>query len=193
MKINKTILVLTALVSFGAGATRSHARSAGKDPIPTITVCEALEHPAEYDGKMVHIRDDTYSNGEGAWFVGKSCPGVFVTEGKVWPSTIAWTMPANSMTVLHPVEFRYDSDSSKRTEKKYQELRKRFPARCLRVTYTGMFEIWSKEKARKTDSKGHKYEFAGFGHLNGAPAQLVMKSHDDVSVIPNCHAKKLKH
>src|ERR1700733_867786 len=103
MKTSKTIFAIMAAAFLAAGVTSGHEHTAHQDPIPTITVCEALAHPMDYDGKMVHMRDDAYSNGEGAAFVGKGCPGIFVTEGKVWPSAVAWTMPTDLMAILHPV------------------------------------------------------------------------------------------
>lgn len=183
------MFVRTMLTVLIAGAALGQTPIADKDPIPTIDVCEALSHPEKYDGKMVHLRDRVYGTMEGAAFVGEGCPGIFVTEGKIWPSGVAWTMPTNLMFILHPVDFSFDWASSKRLQKKWAKLHKHFPDRCIAFTYTGMFESWSKEKARKTDRGGHVWEFDGFGHLNGAPAQLVLKSADDVAPIPNCKAK----
>lgn len=154
--------------------------------IPTLSVCEALSHASEYDGKMVRIRDRVVGTEEGAWFVGEQCPGIFVTEGKVWPSTIAWTMPSDLTFIIHGVAFDFDRESRKRIDSKWEKLREYLPDRCIAVTYTGMFERWSKQNSRKMDPKGTPYEISGFGHLNGAPAQLVLKSADDVGAIPGC-------
>ena len=181
MRVLLTFLVMA--VALG------QTRAADKEPVPTLTVCEALANLEKYDGKMVQIRDRVYGTDEGASFVGESCPGIFVTDGKTWPSGIAWTMPTDAQFILHPVNFSFDRVSSKKLHKKWGKLRKRFADRCIAVAYTGMFESWSKEKARKTDPEGHVWWFDGFGHLNGAPAQLVLKSADDVAPIPNCRAK----
>jgi hypothetical protein len=186
----KEIFVRTILTVLITGAALGETQIANKDPIPTIEVCEALSNPEKYDGKMVQIRDRVYGTSEGAAFVGDSCPGIFVTQGKVWPSAVAWTMPTQLAFIIHPVNFSFDWASSKKLDKKWSKLLKRFPARCLAVTYTGMFESWSKDKARKTDPEGHVWEFDGFGHLNAAPAQLVLKSADDVVPISNCKVKQ---
>jgi len=183
------MLIYAMFVFVVASSALGQASSMDKETIPTLTVCDALSHPEKYDGKMVRIRDQVRSTDEGAAFVGDTCQGIFVTDGKVWPSGIAWTMPTDLIFILHPVNFSYDWAASKRLRKRWSKLHKRFPDRCIAVTYSGMFESWSKEKARKTDLKGQKYEFEGFGHLNSAPAQLVLRSADDVAPIPNCGDK----
>jgi len=156
--------------------------------IPTLTVCEALSHASEYNGKMVQIRDRMVGTDEGAGFFGESCPGVFVTEGKVWPSAIAWASPNES--ILHRVDFSFDWESSKKLHEKWHRLRKRLPDRCIAVSYTGMFESWSPEGSKWTDPRGTVVRIPGFGHLNGAPAQLVLKSADAVEEIPDCARPK---
>src|SRR5690349_121436 len=157
--------------------------------LPILTVCEALSHASEYDGKIVRIRDTTFGTDEFSAFRSDLCPGVLVTDGKVWPSSIVWTMPSDSEMILHPVNFIFDSESQQVLQKKWQELSKHLPNKCIAVMYTGMFEVWSRSKSRKTIPGGWK-EFSGFGHLNGWGAQLVLKSADDVAPIPNCQPKK---
>lgn len=157
--------------------------------IPILSVCEALSHPADYDGKIVRIRDRILSTEEGVSFFGEHCPGIYVTEGKVWPSAITWTMPTQTDTILHPVDFSFDWSTHEKLRKRAEEIGKQNPGRCIALTYTGMFEVWTKKNARKPYRNGW-IEIPGFGHLNAAGAQLVLKSADDVEVIPNCTAKK---
>jgi hypothetical protein len=186
------ILLILMIILLGASATVhiENVNDQTEAAIPTLTVCGALSKAARYDGEIVQIRGRVYGTDEGTWFLGEECPGIYVTEGKVWPSTIAWTMPSDLTFIIHPVHISFDRTSGPRIQKKWEQLRKHLPDRCIAVTYTGMFESWSKEKAIKTDPKGHVYEFAGFGHLNGAPAQLVLESADDVEPIPNCKVSK---
>ena len=150
--------------------------------MPVLTVCEALGHASEYNGKIVQIRDRVYGSMETAGFSGTDCPGIFVTEHKKWPSEIVWTMPTERDFILHPVDFSFDWPSRKSLDKKWVKLRKRLPDRCIVATFTGMFESMSHDKATKRNG----WVIEGFGHLNGAPAQLVLKSADDASPLPNC-------
>ena len=179
------LLVLVALVAGGLTGLPGSAISKSMDSIPTLTVCEALSHAAEYDGKVVRIRDQVVGTSEGTAFLGETCPGIYVTDSKVWPSAIAWTMPTAKGSIIHPVDFSYDWSSDKKVKRKWRKLRTQMPDRCIAVVFTGMFESWSNSAAKKIDPGGH-YEISGFGHLNAAPAQLVLRSADDVAPIMNC-------
>jgi hypothetical protein len=186
--ITRIVCLLLSSAQFIAALQQTRIKSLQppKDEIPTLTVCEVLSHPSEYDGKIVRIRDRVFGTDEGAGFIGESCPGIYVTDGKIWPSQIAWTMPTDLTFILHKVDFQFDWQSGKALNKKYRALRKRVPDRCLEYTYTGMFESWSKQTAKKIDLKGRQYEIPGFGHLNESPAQLVLKSADDITPSANC-------
>jgi hypothetical protein len=185
IRIVSPLLLLVQFVT-ALQQTKIKTVEAQKDKIPTLTVCEVLSRPSKYDGKMVRIRDRVFGTEEGAWFVGESCPGIYVSDFKIWPSSIAWTMPTDLTFILHKVDFQFDSEASKAIHEKYRALRRRLPDRCLEYTYTGMFESWSKQTAKKTDPKGTQYEIPGFGHLNESPAQLVLKSADDITPSLNC-------
>jgi hypothetical protein len=156
-------------------------------PSRALTVCGVLSAPLKYDGRIVQIRGRLEGTSEGAWLAGDTCPGVFVTEGQVWPSHLflgAPDMPAPLR--LHHVDFSYDFDSERRTMAKASALLKSVPARCLVFTYTGMFETradWSRAKAVRPDGT---WKYLGFGHLNGSPGQLLVKSEDDVEAVPSC-------
>ncbi|MFI5103537.1 MAG: hypothetical protein ACHP79_01320 [Terriglobales bacterium] len=192
MTVRLCVLALCGSYVFLSAQALRNSKDAdsNKAAVPTLTVCEALTHASKYDGKIVRVRDRVAATDEGASFLGEDCPGIFTTDGKIWPSAIAWTMPSQSHFILHSVDFRFDWDSGKRVDKKWEQLRKHFPDRCIAVTYTGMFESWSPDKAKKTYANGMTVEIPGFGHLNGAPAQLILQSADDVSPIPNCKSKK---
>jgi hypothetical protein len=188
MLTKKEITLSIAFVLACPCGSKVQAKQAGSPSVPELTVCEALAHAEQYDGKLVQIRGKAFSTEEGASFVGENCPKL-VTDGKVWPNAIAWTMPSDSMSIVHPVNFKYDWGSRKLLKHKYNQLRKRTPAACIELTYTGMFEVWSLQNSKKKDSKGTPYEIPGFGHLNEAGAQLVLKSADDATAIPNCRVK----
>ena len=75
-------------------------------------------------------------------------------------------------------------------EIKSGNLRKTTPPECLEYTYTGLFETrknWSSGRMTYPDGT---WKYAGFGHLGDAPEQLLMKSEDDVNVMPNCKTNK---
>jgi hypothetical protein len=156
-----------------------------EEKLPTLTVCEALTHAKEYDGKMVRVRGRISDTMEWTAFRGEDCPGALIIDGKEWPSSIVWTMPDDVDMIIHPVHFTFDQASQKELDKKWEVMKGTVKRSCVAVTYTGMFEVWSKAKARKP-VRGGWTEFPGFGHLNGWGAQLVLKSADDLEPIPKC-------
>lgn len=185
-------ILLWILVSAQAsnGIPSEQMRSAASTPL--LTVCQVLSNAGTFDGKIVQIRGRVVSTDEGSSFVDDDCEGTFKIGGKIWPSAIAWAMPsaycrAHSCVpdILHPVNFAYNWASDKRIKTEYKALRNRLPGKCIEFTYTGMFEVWSKEGARRRYKDGWIVR-SGFGHLNSAGAQLVLKSADSVSAIPGC-------
>jgi hypothetical protein len=171
---SRTAAIFLCLVGVVLGAQ-------SQDVAPrTLTVCEVLSKPLSYDGELVRVRGEIVGTDEGTWFKGEECPGVMVTEGYVWPSFISIGSPGRPFQ-LHPVNFEYDFSSVQRLTPRYKKLRRRLPDRCIAWTYTGMFET------RKVWSKSINGNPLGFGHLGGAPGELIMKSADDVAPVPNCH------
>jgi hypothetical protein len=181
------ILLLAILGS--AVSPKASQQLSSDEKIPTLTVCEALSHASQYDGKLVLTSDRVSGTDEYTAFQGEGCPAVLITDGKVWPSVIVWTMPEDSQAIIHRVNFKFDTASQKRLETKWQQMKGTADSKCVALTYTGMFKVWSKAKARKP-VRGGWIEFSGFGHLNGSGAQLILTSADDVSIIPDCKVKQ---
>ena len=151
-----------------------------------VTVCDILSKPLQFKPKMVTIRSQVTGTDEGAWLISSDCPGALITDQHVWPSEIA-LVAAN---YRRSVDFQFDEKSQRRADARYKELRVRAPDRCIAFTYTGLFETrtnWSESKAIYADGT---FKFMGFGHLSEAPAQLIEKSVDDVSIIANCSTQR---
>jgi hypothetical protein len=154
-----------------------------------LTVCEALSMPFSNDGKLVTIRDRLSDTGESSWLVGSGCPGIFVTDGFAWPSGISLQTSNSPVTRLHKPDFSYDLRSEFAIEQKYTQLRRRVSDRCIEWTYTGMFETKQNWASAKVTYRDGTSRFIGFGHMGDAPAQLLVKTADAVSEIPNCDAR----
>lgn len=182
------MIVRTLALSLGLSAALFAQRAKKESSsLPTLTVCEILSNPLQHDGQLIRIRDVTKGTNEGAWFVGNQCPDLLVTEGHAWPSLISLEVPGNPFQ-LHPVDFSYDFASQDRLIPKYKQLKRRLSDDCIAWTYTGVFETrkkWDGAEAKTIDPG----RLRGFGHLNAAPGQLILKSADDVSAIPNCTSK----
>jgi hypothetical protein len=182
------VTIRTLALSLGLSAVLA-AQTEKKETsnLPILTVCEILSNPLQYDGKLIRIRDVIRGTDEGSWFVGDQCLDLFVTEGHAWPSLISLAVPGNPLQ-LHSVDFKYDFASQNRLTSKYGQLKRRVSGDCIAWTYTGVFETrknWAGAEAKTIDP----LRLRGFGHLNAAPGQLLLKSADDVTAIPNCTAK----
>ena len=183
--MNRTLLLLTACAA--ATIAEGQRPSDGGPKIGSATVCEILTDPLRYDGRLLKVSGRFAGTDEGSWIVGDGCPGVFVTEGHVWPSEIALTNPeAPSRQRLHTVDFQLDPESERRAHEKYQHLRETAPEKCIRVSITGLFETrknWPDAKMKYPDGTS---KYAGFGHLGEAPGQLLVKSQDEVTIVSGC-------
>ena len=159
-----------------------------------VSVCDLLSHASRYDGRLVHVRDRVEGTDEGRWFVGDECPAVFKTNGDhVWPSSVFLATPSATVvgrTRLHEVDFEYDLAGERRLEPKIEQLRAKFGDRCLAWAYTGVFETRTNWAAAKVEYPNGTLRIIGFGHGGEAPAQLILKSFDDVSALPTCAAPR---
>lgn len=183
------VIVRTVALSLGLSAVLA-AQITKKETsnLPVLTVCEILASPLKYDGQLIRIRDVMRGTEEGSWFVGDDCPNAFEAEGYSFPSLIWPEIPGNPLFQLHTVDFQYSFESERKLVAKYEQLKRRVSADCIAWTYTGVFETrkdWTGDEAKTIDPG----RLRGFGHLNAAPGQLLLKSADDVSVIPNCTPK----
>ena len=178
------LLAAAALACMGPVQARSGSGAPGP---PVVTVCDLMRTPLEYDGRLIQVRGRLSGTDEGEWLFGDGCPGALVTDGHVWPTAI-WLTAPDHRGVLHAPDFKLDEDSGRRFNRSYKRLRRRLPEQCIVSTLTGLFETrrdWSQFKRAYPSGT---WAFTGFGHLGEAPGQLVIKSEDEVAVVPNCSA-----
>jgi hypothetical protein len=64
------LILMSILLGASVAVRTENVNDQTEAAIPTLTVCEALSHASEYDGKMVRIRGPVYGTDEGTWFVG---------------------------------------------------------------------------------------------------------------------------
>jgi hypothetical protein len=188
--MQRLIALLFAAGAVSPALAAAQTKPGTEVPNKALTVCDVLSAPLKYDGRMVKIRGRMSGTDEGQWLVGDDCPGVVVTEGHVWSSSIALEPPTiNPALRLHPVDFKYDLDWEFITEGKARELRRSLPDRCMVFTYTGMFETRADWHSAKHVYPNGTFMYMGFGHLGESPGQLLLKSEDDVKAVPGCSDK----
>jgi hypothetical protein len=187
MKLWALLQIIAAVLAIGQVPAQT------KPEPPLLSICDVLSRPLEYNGKLVRVSGKQQGTNEGVWLVTDKCPGVFVTNDYVWPTEIwlayAGTNP-NPESEPAAINFQFDFGSEKRAISKYRKLRRKAPAECLVFTFAGLFETrsdWSKSRIYYPTNS--TWRTLGFGHLNAAPAQLLLTS-EDVEIMPQCNAAK---
>jgi hypothetical protein len=183
---NNRLLLLVTL----AGAVLSLGQTQPqRTATPVLNVCDVLSTPLKYNGHVIVIRGRVDGTDEGAWLLGDHCSGISTTGDYTWRSIIYLAMPTIAAPLrVHQVNFSFDWESRRRAQLKYQKLRKSVPVACVEFTYSGLFETREDWPRHKLVYPNGVWKYAGFGHLGEAPGQLLLKSEDDVTVLPDCTA-----
>ena len=149
------------------------AQSADRE-IPVVTVCDVLSDLAGYNGTSIILVGALVGSDEGGWIVAE-CEKKLVTDGFTWPDSIA---EANVRAQdAHPPALPGQLNwNNKLIAAKLHELKRttKFTRRD-HARWVVMFGRMETNVPPKTfiDPKGNLTGF-GFGHLNGAPAQIML-------------------
>jgi len=135
--------------------------------LPVIPICDLFQNLSTWKGKRIAVRGEFVSTMEGAWIAGH-CKGGFVTNGYRWPVFLTFGYPAH-----------YSSETGKLYETKWppvpegeEALEGRFSV-ARTATFIGFLRMRSEYTAVcRADGT---YVTNGFGHLNGAAAELVVE------------------
>lgn len=171
--------------SVGSSLFAQPANGSSAAGVPSVSVCQVLADPLKYQGQLIELTGLQEGTDEGAWLTGPECPGVLKTLGYVWPSSI-WLQIPDSLSELDEAGFKYDFRSEKRVDRRYHVLRRKYPAKCIIWKYTGRLKTRADWSAAKFVYPNGSAKLFGFGHQGDAPAQLLLKQVDDVSVVPGC-------
>jgi hypothetical protein len=146
-----------------------------------------------YDGRVVTIQSHITGTMEGEWLDSDACSGAVKEDDYTWGTMISLE---NAFTAakIHPIDFEEDQRSAARVEEKYRKLRRRsplylwlrprVPGQCIEFILTGQFG--TRREFSKMTYRDGSFLYIGFGHGGQAPAQLVIKSTEDVVVRPGC-------
>lgn len=164
-------------------AAQMNAQSAS---FPILTVCEALDKAAEYDKKVVIVVGASRGTSEGSWIV-EDCPGELVIDGRKWSHAISTTYYGDSTTLSGelvkgddppppvPKGFRWNK---KTLREKLTDVKKTTTLQVLpQYHYSDRWAaVYGRLEAKTTRVEirgGLPMTYIGYGHLNGAAAQLV--------------------
>jgi hypothetical protein len=148
----------------------------------TVPVCEVLAAPLKFNGKLVAIRGVWESSGEGSWIgAGTKCSKPFSSYGYVWPQIIEVT-EADSPMRLHKVDFHTNLQALQKITEDIAKMKLDQVNHRIWLTFTGVFETRDYQPSDiGGDGRGGRRAF-GFGHLNRAPGQILLKTVSSLNV-----------
>lgn len=176
--MNSRLCLITSALMFGSlqnvcGQATSHL----PEPVPVITVCEALNDLSRYNGKSVILVGRFASSEEGSW-LSENCERTIVIAGHTWANIISTTYSRSE--VSPPPELPKGFKWEERTlMMKLRQVQTTTTLRVLKqynysdkwMAMFGRFETrLPVQVVVGGDGKPRGY---GFGHMNAALAQLI--------------------
>jgi hypothetical protein len=144
-----------------------------------VDICTLFEAPSNWNGKLVRI-DATLKNGHGEggpWLSGENCKASIFIKGERFPNVLELVDP-KSIFALHKVNYEWDEQSQEhyaaavnRVDRKNEH---------IRLTVIGLFE--TREPLTDLILKGRDN---GFGHQNGIPGQILVKTVTNILIQKN--------
>jgi hypothetical protein len=131
----------------------------------------------KYNGQLVTIQGVSQGTDEGWWIgAGKTCSTLLITHGYTWPSIIWVESVSGPQQHTHHADFQTDLQAVNKADQEVRRAHIDPRSDLVWLTFTGIFET-----REFTEGNVGKSRAFGFGHLNSAPGQFLLKT---VSV---CH------
>jgi len=147
----------------------------------TVKICELFSNPTRWNGKMVRVRGGLVrgSPEDGLLLSGEQCPKAIQVKGVTWPKLIFLEAPENAVP---PKKFDFQTDNPAMDKMNLLFWRVQVGGRREHVegTVVGVFETQSPLESLVQESWEDPH--FGFGHLNAIPAQIVVKTIEDMRI-----------
>jgi len=150
--------------------------------LPVIPICDLFQDLSKWKGQRIAVRAEIVGTSEGTWLSGH-CKSAFVTDGHRWPVLLTWGGP-DYLGAGPEALFRMNDVSTSLTPKTPPEFRGHY---SVDTTATFVGRLRMRDKYLGVCRPGGDYIGNGFGHLNGAAAELIVESVRDAQVQPNSH------
>jgi ankyrin repeat protein len=149
------------------------------DSLEVIPVCALFQNLSKWKGKRVAVRGEFVSTMEG-WWISGNCQGVFITDGYRWPVLINLGVPAyHSKETAELYQARWPAVSK-------GENFKGMPDAIKTVTFVGTLRV--RPDYHVTCIPDGTYRAFGYGHMNAAPAELIVDSIRNFELSPRLDA-----
>jgi hypothetical protein len=150
--------------------------------IKVADVCDLFRDPVRWNGVMIQVRSPIERGAaeDGPWLTGGHCDAGIVVKGEKFPNLIYIQDPRNRKLCLHPVEFKRDQPSADAFSAILQSVD---PTKeYVWATVIGLFE--TRSPLGELIQQKRPWRYNGFGHLGGAPAQIIVKTMTDMRITP---------
>jgi hypothetical protein len=165
------LLVLTFLIISTVTLAQT---SSGSKTITVVGVCEILINRSFYNGKDVAIVARWSDTDKGFWLT-DACGTQIRTGDYTWKNLIVLTYDPSSSSAF---ENGFKPDKAV-IEKKIKELQAGLKKSDEKVLWAIVYgRVETTEKLQTAESLDGTVGPAGYGHLNGAPAQVFYKQND---------------
>jgi hypothetical protein len=145
----------------------------------TLKVCHVLSDLNNYRNRDVQIRGEWVQTDHGMYIRGK-CNRPLQTGAHRWPSSIWLQLPW--LEEEETVDFTADRNVLEKAQRQAGRLLLRSrPGTHVYATFIGRLQVRERLEVRKREYAGPNGN--GFGHLNAYPAQLVLRSIIEVSLM----------
>jgi ankyrin repeat protein len=133
--------------------------------LTVLSICDLFQNLSQSDGKRIAVRGELVSTFEGTWITGR-CKGAFVTDNYRWPVSLTLAIPAY-----------YSQQNAALYEAKWPTAPKGTALHSTSyvpktATFVGLVHMRSEYHV--VCRPGGHYLGNGFGHLNGAAAELIV-------------------
>ena len=143
--------------------------------LPVIPICELFQSLATWKGQRIAVRGEVVGTSEGSWLMGR-CQGSFNTNGYRWPVSLSYAGPAYASSSIEPL-IRAKQPST--PPKGLETFRGRNNV-VRSATYVGRLRM--RDKYMAICREGGDYITNGFGHMNGAAAEIVVEEIRDIAL-----------
>jgi hypothetical protein len=137
-----------------------------------LNVCDLLKHVDRYRDKEVHVRGELREGPEEFALYGDDCKSGLVTNGHAWPIAVWLTAPDG--VPAGRVDFKLDEEAVEGLKTRLQSERAAGKHGKVLVTVIGKFE--ARKKLFGGPNPRGDWIGNGFGHLNGYPGQIVIRT-----------------
>jgi hypothetical protein len=145
---------------------------------PTLTVCELLRKPSQYNGKTISVRGVYFWGGHGLYLKGEDCDGVLVTKEQKWPALI-WIEGSREQAELRGLNFEHslqaDAEITKAKFRMQREHGFYKPISKVTLTYTGLFETRNTFDGRIGKPRDHVPVEVGFWRQERRAGTIVRR------------------